>query len=302
MELVSTVTGDGVRLDGALARSDAPARGVLPVDLFICHHGVGNNFYDRRFYGPLRTLLLAAGCDVLCVNNRGHDLVYSQPVADSVALRRTQGRLGSAYEILDDCRHDWSAWTEFAVAAGYERIGLWGHSLGAVKTIYFLAKVPQARVRCAIASSPPRFSHQGMLASPQGSEFRAAFGRAQAHTEAGEHDALMSVTVPALNLFSAGTFVDKYGREDRYDFFELLPAVRTPLLVTLGGAEREGTFRSLAQKGTSLASEFKELAFELVPGADHYYSGHAAELWNAARNWLARFGSTPPGGPLDLEA
>ena len=118
-ELVSTVTGDGVRLDGVLARGASVRGNDLQVDLFICHHGIGANFYDSRLYGPLGELLLAAGCDVLKVNNRGHDLVYSQPGSNAEALRRTRGRLGAAFEIVEDCRHDWKAWIDFAAAAGY---------------------------------------------------------------------------------------------------------------------------------------------------------------------------------------
>ena len=290
VELVGTVTRDGVRLDGTLARSVSPHSGKLPVDLFICHHGVGNNFYHARLYGPVGDLLPAAGCDVLRVNNRGHDVIYSEQVTDSVTLQSTKGRLGSAFEILDDCRYDWSAWIDFASNAGYRRIALWGHSLGAVKTIYLLANAPDERVRCAIASSPPRFSHECMLKSAEGDEFRAVFERAKTLVGMGEPDTLMSVTVPTPNFFSAQTFLDKYGPDNRYDFFALLRRVRTPLLITLGGKERGGTFRELAEQGETLSRQTPAVSFEMVAGADHYYSGSTRELWAAARTWLTGLG------------
>ena len=94
-ELVSTTSADGVRLDGVLARANANGS-ALPVDVVICHHGVGSNFYDARMYDKPAARLLGAGCDVLKVNNRGHDLVYSQPVGSSPALKLTRGRMGSA--------------------------------------------------------------------------------------------------------------------------------------------------------------------------------------------------------------
>ena len=152
-ELVNTKTEDGVRLEGALMRAPVRHAGDLPVDLFICHHGVACNFYDPRLYGPLGDLLLADGCDVLKVNNRGHDVVYNQFGSGSPALRRTRGKLGAAFELMDDCRFDWKAWIDFAQGAGYRRIGLWSHSLGAVKNLYFLANGSDPRVRCAVASA-----------------------------------------------------------------------------------------------------------------------------------------------------
>ena len=42
-------------------------------------------------------------------------------------LRR---RLGAAYETVDDCRHDVTAWVEFLKSCGHKRIILIGHSLG----------------------------------------------------------------------------------------------------------------------------------------------------------------------------
>ena len=289
-ELVSTVTADGVRLDGVLARSASGRGRELPVDLFICHHGVGSNFYDARLYGPLGELLLAAGCDVLRVNNRGHDLVYSQPVADSEALRRTRGRLGSAFETVDDCRHDWRAWIDFAAAAGYRRIGLWGHSLGAVKTVYFLATGADERVSFAIASSPPRFCHESLR---EAAEFNQAYSRAQALEAAGDPEALMPVTVPTFNVFSARTFLDKYGPQDRYDFLTRLPKVSTPLLITLGGEERDSGYRALRETGDALMKGIPGGGFVLISGAEHWYSGRTGELWAAAQSWIAGIGLNP---------
>ena len=285
-ELVTTLSDDGVRLDGLLARS-AVSGGNLPVDIFICHHGVCSNFYDVRMFDAPAAKLLDAGCDVLRVNNRGHDLVYSQPVGNSESLRRTRGRLGSAFETVDDCRHDWEAWIDFAFAAGYRRIGIWGHSLGAVKTVYFLATEHDERVRCAIASSPPRFCHQEMLDSTSGGVFSEAYARASALHAAGEDDGLLSVTVPTFNIFSANTYLDKYGPQDRYDFLSLLPRVKTPLFITLGGDERDVQYQALAASGEARMQQVPGGGFALIAGANHFYTGKAGELWAAAGAWLS---------------
>jgi dienelactone hydrolase len=65
---------------------------------------------------------------------------------------------------MAECTYDWQAWIDFARAAGYQRIGLWGHSLGATKSIYYMATQHDPRVTCVVAGSPPRFSYEAFVA------------------------------------------------------------------------------------------------------------------------------------------
>src|SRR5579859_3253047 len=138
VDLVHVETADGVRLDGALRTPDGGIERQLGLDLVICHHGVGGNFYNPYFFDDLGSLLVDQGCAMLRVNSRGHDLVYRGP----------RGKLGAEYELLDDSRRDWRAWLDFGSSAGYQRIAVWGHSLGAVKTIYYQSEERDPRVVC----------------------------------------------------------------------------------------------------------------------------------------------------------
>src|SRR5256885_10306075 len=102
-ELVTTTTSDGVTLAGTLRRPPELHPSTIGVDLMILHHGVGGNFYRSTLFDRLSEHLLNAGCAVLRVNNRGHDLLGNeqqngQPV-----------RLGAAFESVADCVHDWRA-------------------------------------------------------------------------------------------------------------------------------------------------------------------------------------------------
>ena len=71
LELVTTTTADGVELDGALYRPDAPAAASrTPI---LCVHGLTWNFYR----GPMRWLpahFIANGRPCLSLNMRDHDL------------------------------------------------------------------------------------------------------------------------------------------------------------------------------------------------------------------------------------
>src|SRR6266496_2249543 len=284
-ELVRVTTTDGVHLAGMLRQPVASGVSALPIDVVILHHGVGGNFYNPGFIDRMAQQFLDRGCAVLRVNNRGHDLAYNSPA----------GRLGSAFETVDDCRHDWQAWTDLAERRGFGRIGLWGHSLGAVKTIYSLAADDDDRIVRAIVSSPPRFSHRAFLDQEGHAVFEEYFAQATRLIEAGTPDALFSADVPTSLLMTARVYVDKYGPDERYDVLRHLPDVRTPMLVTIRGEEgvhldrpdRFG-FGGLAEKVAALAEQQSNLSFELIPGADHQYTNRTDQLWAAAERWLAK--------------
>ena len=283
-ELVYVETADGVRLDGALR---TPAPGVTPqlgLDLVICHHGVGGNFYNQYFFDDLGSLLIETGCAVLRVNSRGHDQVYRGP----------HGKLGAEYEVVDDCRLDWRAWLDFAASAGYDRVGVWGHSLGAVKTIYYQSVEHDRRVVCAVASSPPRFSYAAYLSSDQGARFKVDIDRARQLVGAGQPTAIVEAAVPLVATFTARTYVDKYGPDSPYDILARAPESAAPLLVTLGELEIDGlAFRDLAQQGPALQEASPQVSYRLVGGADHSYLTRVPALWDAFRDWLAEVRVAP---------
>jgi pimeloyl-ACP methyl ester carboxylesterase len=289
VQLVHVETADGVRLDGALRTPGVGVNRRLGLDMVICHHGVGDNFYNRSFFDDLGALLLAEGCAVLRVNSRGHDLVYRTP----------PGTLGAEYEVVDVSRLDGGAWRGFAASSGYQRIGLWGHSLGAVKTIYYQSVERDPRVVCAIASSPPRFAYDAYAASEDGPRFTGDMARAQQLVQGGQPEAIVEAAVPLVTTFSARTYVDKYGPDSRYDIFAHVPAASAPLLVTLGELEISGlAFRDLAARGPALHATSPRLSYRLVAGADHSYTDRVPDLWRTVRGWLSEVGIAPAAASL----
>lgn len=153
---------------------------------------------------------------------------------------------------------------------GFRRIGVWGHSLGGVKTIYYLGTEGDARVVYAVASSPPRFAYDLYVAGPDAEEFRQQCDVAQILVDQGEGQVLLDTIMPIRAVLAAATYLDKYGPAARYDIVRHLPNVRTPLLVTVGGLEATGPQRiSFAHHETSigpLAEAQPNLAFQVMPG------------------------------------
>ncbi|PKB67141.1 MAG: hypothetical protein BZY82_03925 [SAR202 cluster bacterium Io17-Chloro-G3] len=290
VDLVKVETRDRVRLDGILGKPTGSTKSQLGVDIVILHHGVTGNFYGPGMFAEYSDSLREQGCAVLRVNNRGHD-----PISQ-VREEEEPVRYGAAYEIVDDCRHDWEAWVTFAESMGYKRIGLWGHSLGAVKSIYYMAVQPDTRVTCVVASSPPRFSYSAYLAMEEGNAFKQQEELAQGLIREGKPDALMEADYPRRNLFTAKVFVDKYGPEERYNVLKHIPKVNVPILVTIGGAEGIVTgqgnskigFTGLANEVQQLEEKMANLTFQIIPDADHSYTHQRKYAWDTISSWLKK--------------
>jgi alpha-beta hydrolase superfamily lysophospholipase len=286
VDLITVKAADGLTLDGILRTPANGANSSLPVDIVIMHHGVGGNFYRDSFQDLVALKFLERGCAVLRVNNRGHDLAYNAPPPHR--------RVGAAFENVDESRLDWKAWIDFAASRGYKSICVWGHSLGAVKNIYVLAKEGDARITRAISSSPPRFSYSAYQSHRDGKLFDTSVTEAQALVDAKKSDAVMAIEIPTSAIMTPKTFFDKYGPEERYDILNLLPQIKKAgkpaLLVTIGSLEGQPknpdrfAFEGLADKVTALAGG--NLAFQLIDGADHSYTGVTDKLWNAIEAWL----------------
>jgi alpha-beta hydrolase superfamily lysophospholipase len=291
VELVNTETSDGIRLDGILRRPSNEPDSTLGVDAVILHHGIMGNFYAPSYFDVVSQQWLALGCAVLRVNNRGHDVIYITP----------KGRFGAAFDAIDDCRVDWRAWIDFAEEQGYKRVALWGHSLGAVKTIYYLATESDNRVPWAVATSPPLLSHSNFLAKDGSGRFSSFYREAMNLVENGDKDRLLVVDTPTNRIFAAKTYLENYGEQERYNILHHLPHISVPLLITIGtleGLSPESAdwfpFGGLAAKVRTLAEELPNVTFEPIEGANHAYVGKAETLWSTTSQWFQMLSSRQP--------
>jgi pimeloyl-ACP methyl ester carboxylesterase len=273
VELVRTQTADGVRLDGALHAADS-ARRHDRLDAMVCLSGVGSNFYGSRLIDHIAKCMNDVGIAALSVNTRGHDGI------STAATNFGTKRQGAAYEVVDDCRCDVTAWVNFLVERGLERVGLLGHSLGAIKVLYSQAYEPHRSVDSIIAVSPPRLSCSQFKDSSLSASFLSSLSRAQALVDNEQPSELFSATFPFPLIISAATYVDKYGPEERYNILRFAHRIRSSLTFIYGGRElNEGNpaFVDL-QRELDALPWLSRPAVSIVEGADHFYSGHVTQL------------------------
>lgn len=263
VELVEIRTSDDVPHGGALAKAKAMG-GTRRFDAVLMMHGAAGAFFEP-FYRNFSTALVDRGVATLRANNRGHDVI-----------NRGNGRgrlLGMALEAIEDCTTDWDAWIGFLAGRGYKRILLFGHSLGAVKSAYYLATQPDERVTGCVLASPPHLNTERMLASERGPEFAAIIERAKALVAAGKPDELMPTTFPRNSFSGAQAYLSKYASGAKFDVLELAVKIPCPVLALTGENELvDANFRDHPAGYAAASKRKRDLDFVVVPNGDHYYT------------------------------
>ena len=280
VDLVHATTRDGIRLDGMY---QAPKRkSVWPVDGLCFVHGTGGNFYASTLFDGLAERCLEQGCAVLRINTRGHDGI-SNAVTDQGGRR-----LGAAYEVVDDCRHDLAAWIDFLKGRVGPRIGLVGHSLGAVKCLYALAHEPGIPATCVVGISPPRLSYSWFCSSPEAGKFLEIYQQADGLVQAGLPTTLLDVTLPLPFAIAAAGYVEKYGPDERYNYLKFVGSIRAPILITLGALEVADNmaFRVTPEALAEITQKRPGLSVAMIARANHFYTEARAELVAQFDHWL----------------
>ena len=283
VELIRATTADGATLDGAINR---PTPGMPPspnLDAVVLIHGTGGNFYSSTFFELLASNLAARGVAAVRANTRGHDGISTLVTVKGAV------RLGAAYERVDDCRHDLAAWIAWLKQNVGPRIGLLGHSLGAVKCLYALAQQPDPAVAALIAVSPQRLSYSWFCETGKASEFLEMYQRAEELVRHGQPNALLEVKLPLPFVITAAGYMEKYGPDERYNYLNFLGGIRCPTLFLFGGLEIENNmaFQQAPEEVRRFGEKKPHIAVDIVPGADHFYTGVRDQAWRRIDAWLS---------------
>jgi pimeloyl-ACP methyl ester carboxylesterase len=259
-ELVRLATGDQKQTTGLL---HAPV-GRTPRAGVVLVHGYGSNFYAE----PVASLahgLAERGFLALPVNTRDHDG-------------------GAKTSLFDENRRDVQAAADELARRGAAPLAIVGSSLGTNTVLHYVAETGDPRVRAVV------------LLSAVGNAFEwnvRQFGRERATRvldealrlqREGRGRELMLVDLGPLGkaLYSADHLVSLRGPQTRSDPFRNIAQVGVPMLVVSAGADQ------LVDADTSrrLVAAAARATLVEVPGADHAFSRHPAELLAAVEKWL----------------
>jgi alpha-beta hydrolase superfamily lysophospholipase len=277
-ELVRATTPDGLTLDGAWQ----PAKpGPLPLDAACLVHGTGSNFYSSAFMEMLATNLQSLGVSAVRINTRGHDGI-STAVAAQGPLRQ-----GAAFETIDDCRHDLSGWAEWLRKNSGPRLLLLGHSMGALKCLYAAAHQKSLKPAAIVAISPPHLSYEWFCRSAKAAIFRDAYQQAE-RLAATESPGLMEVQFPLSMFISPNGYLEKYGPDERYNLLRFIGKIACPVLFLFGQLEvaENVAFQRQPEELRRLTGGGASCAVEIIPNADHFYTGERPAAWATIETWL----------------
>jgi pimeloyl-ACP methyl ester carboxylesterase len=276
-QLVYTGSEDGYLLEGVQFTPTGGGREKLPI---VWMHGFTGRFYEPHTVAIGRRLA-ARGHVFVSGNNRGHHLG-----ANLVNARGGQNlRAGAWWEIFDECVFDFAAWIGFAVDLGFPRVVLAGHSLGALKAVYYMGTRQDERVAALISASGPVRIQQRMR---EAGERVALAQRMVAEHRGGEllPDDGTPMSSSAQTLAArARVNMDMYGL-DRDD--APLAQIRCPVLFVLGSNEPEIGSEADLTLLRAKASTSRSVDTLFVPGANHVYQGCELTVADGIGDWLGR--------------
>ena len=221
--------------------------------------------------------LAERGSHCFVINTRGHDWI-------SRAGNLTKFG-GATYETFEDSAKDLDGALEYLSARGYKRFILVGHSLGCVKSLLYQGNRQRADVIGVISCSCPRQFYSAR--AEEQPEFKQLMAKAEEMVaqDKGE-EFLWAWTSGAMGIFTARTYVNKYGRHEINDVRPHAGRLGCPHLAIAGGAEHAFFPRyakEIAETGGATAS------YKIVPGANHFYTNHEPEIVEIIADWLKQF-------------
>ena len=279
-EIVSTNTEDRVRLHGLYCTPVGGNR--TQYEAVVLTHGLAGNFYSSRFLIYLAHSFLDLGLHVVIGNTRGHD-----DVNRTVRMGRSE-YLGAAFETVGDCKYDLAAWNQFLRTRGHERVILAGHSLGAIKSLYAQAHLPQPNVQAIVGLSATRLNYESFMDSSGKDKFANTLAEAQHWVDANQPDRLLNIEFPFPTMMAAGAYLDKYGNTNQYDWLKFIDQIKVPTHLLFGQIELEENpaFEGLPEQLRRIQSDNPLFAIDVVEGADHFYSARFSQATEFIRNWL----------------
>lgn len=283
-----TVTSDKLRLDGLLFEPNKKSKTAI---LHI--HGMTGNFYENVFIDSMAEEYTKAGYAFLTSNNRGHDHIADFQI---IGQKENYKRIGDVFEKIEDCILDIEAWLKFLKQKKYEVLILQGHSLGAVKAVYYLSNCASSPFVALVLASPPDMLGLVRVESEK-NNFKRNLSEAKRSTKKMRGDILLKnktwnwyykSACSYLNFFADGSKTDVFPILRNGDFKEL-ENIKIPILAFYGGTDDAVVF-SPKKDLEVIKKHIKNPKSKtlLVGTASHSYFKHEKQVAKNVVNWLKK--------------
>lgn len=289
-DFVQIATRDGVRLEGLVFLP----KGADTVAVWI--HGLtSNGFRNYERNTILARAFNEAGMAFATFNTRGHDVVAYSVRRDK---RKKKGyrsmTIGSAYEKFEDSFLDLEAIVDY-LKKDFSKIFLLGHSTGANKAAYYLAREHQKVTGGALISP---VSDVPMFKEEMRDNYQEVVRVAKKMVGDGHGQDLIPSDL-SKNIYTAKRFLSLATQESVEQLFpnrefrgplKIFSRIKTSLLVLFG--EKDDYLekdRVLAQDLIGAFRKYnrsKKLEAKTISGSDHGFSEHERELGKILIDWI----------------
>lgn len=192
----------------------------------------------------------------------------------------------------EDAAEEIRTWVEWLKLQGTTSITLAGHARGGNQVAIYAAKNPDKLVKKVVLIAP-----LAQTPGNAGTEYEQRFRKSlqpvlsQAEKMVADKDSSQLLgDVPFLTCnhakVTAGAFVNYYGANQNLYTPSLLPFIKMPVAVVVGDQDPLANELQPAIEGIPDA---RNIAFEIIPGADHFFRDIAAEeLANRIRDFVQK--------------
>ncbi|MDO8582004.1 MAG: alpha/beta hydrolase [bacterium] len=296
IDLQKITTRDGLILHGGVVwplhqsrRSGAGRARSSGETAIILVHGLMGRFYtwfDR--VSPLIAIAERQKIAVAAFNTRGNHVVSYDTYGMKKKTKRGVG--GGACERFEECVYDIGAMVDFFVRKGYRNVILVGHSTGANKVAYYVAKTKDRRVKKLVLLSA--IADPVIARREYGHTLRTHLQSAKRAVRRGDGDKFLMST-SSDPLLTPKRFLSLYtpgGAEDVFPYYNskgnwrAMEGIRVPLLAIVGDHDQfldrdAGEYMEVFQK------HVRDFRGTIIAGADHSFNKREKELARA----VARF-------------
>ncbi len=280
-------TNDGLELHGLLHEPNNESRTVLAQV-----HGMAGNFYENKYLDSLADTLTKNNIAFSPFNNRGngHITTFVKKNNDKIEYIKA----GNAYERFEDCLIDIKSHIDFLESQGFTNIHLSGHSLGAPKVVYYLAKSQDKRIKSLILLSPADMV--GLIKDNEQS-LKEETIEAERLLDQGKGNNLLSKEIWDEYPISANTYLNFFGNDSEIgvlnfhkkdDDFKALSLIKQPIFTVMGRKDDvlivpiEEIMKTIKEKAISS----QKCEYNILGEATHDYRGFEQGLADCVLDWL----------------
>lgn len=292
--LIQIKTKDGLTLPGILYE----AKRSKAVGIHLHGNGSSSVFYYDDRQDALVRALARKGISLLLFNNRGAQYIKRLNVVKNG--RSTRKRFGMAYEKIKDCIQDIDGAISFLRKRGFRAFYLIGESTGANKICVYHYYKPRNKVAGYILLGG--CDDTGIYYDALGkTRFWKLLRSAKQKIKQRKGGDIIKELLPDM-IFSYQGFYDIANPDGDYNVFPFLEVIKKlklskkplfrhvasitkPTLALYGGRDKHA-WGSVPRVVRLLKEQKPEFAYGIIPGADHSFTNHQAELAKRIAAWL----------------